>query len=72
MSITTGSHVRALSDGHQIPLLALGMWQVPDGSTSENAVRWALEVGYRHIDTAQVYGNEPSVGRGRVWSARAS
>jgi 2,5-diketo-D-gluconate reductase A len=39
------------------------MWQVPDGPTAENAVRWALELGYRHIDTAQVYGNETSVGR---------
>jgi diketogulonate reductase-like aldo/keto reductase len=29
-----------------------------------NAVRWALETGYRHVDTAQLYGNEESVGRG--------
>ena len=39
------------------------MWQVPDGSTAENAVLWALKLVYRHIDTAQVYGNESSVGR---------
>jgi len=62
MSSMTEAHVRTLSNGQDIPLLALGMWQVPDGPTAENAVRWALELGYRHIDTAQVYGNEPSVG----------
>jgi diketogulonate reductase-like aldo/keto reductase len=47
----------------EIPRLALGVWQVPDGPECENAVRWALELGYRHIDTAQAYGNEASVGR---------
>jgi diketogulonate reductase-like aldo/keto reductase len=36
---------------------------VPDGGSCENAVRWALELGYRHIDTAQAYGNEASVGK---------
>jgi 2,5-diketo-D-gluconate reductase A len=55
--------VRVLADGARIPLLALGVWQVPDGPETENAVRWALELGYRHIDTAQAYGNEESVGR---------
>jgi 2,5-diketo-D-gluconate reductase A len=46
-----------------MPVLGLGVWQVPDGPECENAVRWALELGYRHIDTAQAYGNEESVGR---------
>ncbi|MDQ6745551.1 MAG: aldo/keto reductase [Actinomycetota bacterium] len=46
-----------------MPLLGLGVWQVQDGDECENAVRWALELGYRHIDTAQAYGNEESVGR---------
>src|ERR1700679_1095444 len=55
---------RTLSDGNRIPLLGLGVWQVPDGPECVNAVRWALELGYRHIDTAQAYGNEESVGRG--------
>jgi len=52
-----------LADGNQLPMLGLGVWQVPDGAVCEQAVRWALELGYRHIDTAQVYGNEKSVGK---------
>jgi len=54
---------RRLSDGTEIPVLALGVWQIPNGSECVNAVRWALELGYRHIDTAQLYRNEESVGR---------
>ena len=53
-----------LADGAQLPLLGLGVWQVPDGRECVDAVRWALELGYRHIDTAQAYGNEESVGQG--------
>jgi diketogulonate reductase-like aldo/keto reductase len=52
-----------LADGNQLPMLGLGVWQVPDGETCERAVRWALELGYRHLDTAQAYGNEASVGK---------
>ena len=63
ISNPTAARVRVLADGTQIPLLGLGVWQVPNGPTTVNAVRWALELGYRHIDTAQVYGNEESVGR---------
>src|SRR5215216_1313782 len=47
-----------------MPLLGLGVWQVKEGREADDAVRWALELGYRHIDTAQAYGNEESVGRG--------
>jgi diketogulonate reductase-like aldo/keto reductase len=54
----------ALADGNSIPLLGLGVWQIPNGPDCVNAVRWALELGYRHIDTAQAYGNEESVGQG--------
>jgi diketogulonate reductase-like aldo/keto reductase len=54
---------RVLADGNEIPLLGLGVWQVPDGRECEDAVRWALELGYRHIDTAQAYRNERSVGK---------
>jgi diketogulonate reductase-like aldo/keto reductase len=45
-----------------MPMLGLGVWQVRNGAQCVNAVRWALELGYRHIDTAQAYGNEESVG----------
>ena len=51
-----------LRDGSWIPLLGLGVWQIRNGRECEEAVRWALEAGYRHIDTAQAYGNEESVG----------
>src|SRR3954452_2360712 len=61
--VTADGRARILADGNEIPLLALGVWQVPNGPETENAVRWALELGYRHIDTAQAYGNEESVGR---------
>jgi diketogulonate reductase-like aldo/keto reductase len=54
---------RELADGNRIPMLGFGVWQVPDGDECERAVSWALEVGYRHIDTAQAYGNEGCVGR---------
>jgi 2,5-diketo-D-gluconate reductase A len=51
-----------LNDGHQIPQLGFGVWQV---STDDivPAVSSALDVGYRHIDTAAIYGNEEGVGR---------
>jgi diketogulonate reductase-like aldo/keto reductase len=55
--------VLPLADDNEIPLLGLGVWQIPKGPECEQAVRWALELGYRHIDTAQAYGNEESVGR---------
>ncbi len=60
---TRDETVRRLQDGSLMPTLGLGVWQVPNGAQCENAVRWALELGYRHIDTAQAYGNEESVGR---------
>jgi len=61
----TGSgRSRSLAPGLDMPLLGLGVWEVPDGQQAEDAVRWALEAGYRHVDTAQSYGNEASVGRG--------
>jgi diketogulonate reductase-like aldo/keto reductase len=61
--VTADGRARVLADGNEIPLLGLGVWQVPNGPECENAVRWALELGYRHVDTAQAYGNEESVGR---------
>ncbi|MBV8528193.1 MAG: aldo/keto reductase [Candidatus Dormibacteraeota bacterium] len=66
MSLTqqTDDRTLVLADGNAIPRLGLGVWQIPDGPSCVDAVRWALELGYRHIDTAQAYGNEESVGRG--------
>jgi 2,5-diketo-D-gluconate reductase A len=61
--LTPDGRGRILADGTVMPLLGLGVWQVPDGPACVHAVRAALELGYRHIDTAQAYGNESSVGR---------
>jgi 2,5-diketo-D-gluconate reductase A len=50
-----------LNDGNSIPQLGFGVFQIPPEETAE-AVRLALEIGYRHIDTAEMYGNEREVG----------
>src|SRR5882762_3910239 len=55
--VTADGRARVLADGNEIPLVGLGVWQVPNGAECVDAVRWALELGYRHIDTAQAYGN---------------
>ncbi|HIR07635.1 MAG TPA: aldo/keto reductase [Candidatus Pullichristensenella stercoripullorum] len=52
-----------LNNGVEIPVEALGVFKVPQEETAQ-CVRWALEAGYRHIDTAAVYGNERGVGQG--------
>lgn len=52
-----------LTNGVEIPQLALGTWLIDDSKVSA-AVRSAIELGYRHIDTAQAYGNERGVGEG--------
>lgn len=52
-----------LNDGKIMPQLGLGVYQALDGDEVENAVRIALETGYRLIDTAAVYGNERGVGK---------
>ena len=51
-----------LNDGREIPQLGFGVFQIPPPET-EAAVTHALEAGYRHIDTAEMYGNEEGVGR---------
>ncbi len=61
--ITDDERTLVLANGQRLPRLGLGVWQVPDGPECVDAVRWALDAGYRHIDTAQAYGNEASVGR---------
>src|SRR3974377_2218344 len=62
-AVTADGRARVLADGNQMPILGRGVWQVPNGAACVNAVRWALDLGYRHIDTAQAYGNEESVGQ---------
>ena len=52
-----------LSNGVEIPWVGLGVFKSPPGGETEQAVRWALEIGYRHIDTAALYENEADVGR---------
>lgn len=52
-----------LNNGVKIPVIGFGTWQSADGDVAYQAVKWALEAGYRHIDTAAIYGNEQSVGR---------
>jgi len=53
---------RELPGGARMPVLGLGVWQMAAGTETEQAVSWALEAGYRHIDTASLYRNEASVG----------
>ncbi len=50
-----------LNSGSKIPVLGLGTWELT-GKNAEQSVLWALEAGYRHIDTASIYGNEKEVG----------
>ena len=52
-----------LNNGVEIPRLGLGVFQTPSGETTFRAVRYALSIGYRHIDTAMIYENEEDVGR---------
>lgn len=55
--------VQTLSNGRKIPVLGLGTWFIDDDKAAQ-AVVSAVEIGYRHIDTAQAYGNERGVGVG--------
>lgn len=55
--------MKKLSNGVEIPVLALGTWFIDDDKVEE-AVKSAVKLGYRHIDTAQAYGNEQGVGKG--------
>ncbi|KRL05876.1 aldo/keto reductase [Liquorilactobacillus oeni] len=51
-----------LSNGVKIPIVGFGTWQTPAGAVAKVAVKSALSSGYRHIDTAEMYGNEKSIG----------
>jgi diketogulonate reductase-like aldo/keto reductase len=61
MALSMTSKVE-LSGGVAIPVLGLGVFQAASGDETRNAVRWALDAGYRHLDTAKIYGNETDVG----------
>ena len=50
-----------LDNGVKMPMFGIGTWQIR-GRESYNAVLYALKIGYRHIDTAHIYGNEKEVG----------
>lgn len=52
----------SLNDGASIPLFGLGTFRSPEGAPTREAVRVAIEAGYRHFDTAALYGNENDVG----------
>jgi len=52
----------ALNNGVGMPYLGLGVFKMQPGVECRNAVLWALEAGYRHVDTAMIYGNEGDVG----------
>lgn len=52
-----------LYNGVEIPKIGFGTWQAKDGNEAYQSVKWALEAGYRHIDTAYVYENEQSVAK---------
>lgn len=61
MALTIDSRVR-LNNGVDMPLLGLGVWQLPEGGVCRRSVLAALEAGVRLVDTATVYGNEREVG----------
>lgn len=63
MSALTLASAVHQNDGTAMPLLGFGTYQIPNGGACYRAVRHALDAGYRHIDTAALYGNEEDVGR---------
>ena len=63
MSLNINTKVK-LNNGVEMPLFGLGTWEISEGDTIIDAIRWAIGNGYRHIDTARIYGNENGVGEG--------
>ena len=61
MLLTLKSQTK-LNNGVEIPRLGIGVYQSPPGRATQHAVKYALSIGYRHIDTASLYGNEADVG----------
>jgi diketogulonate reductase-like aldo/keto reductase len=63
MAIQHLTDTTTLNNGVQMPWFGLGVWRVEEGSQVEDAVKNALQTGYRSLDTAAIYGNEEGVGR---------
>lgn len=59
--LTDGFNLR---NGVILPCVGYGTWQTPAGEVAASAVKQAIDAGYRHIDAAAVYANEPGVGQG--------
>lgn len=59
---------KRFSNGVEIPAIGLGVYQSPQGADTQNAVKWALQAGYRSLDTATIYQNEADVGKGMAES----
>lgn len=64
MSLKNNTTTFTLNDGNKIPAVGLGTWQATEKDAARKAVKAALQNGYRHIDTAAIYGNEAEVGQG--------
>jgi len=62
-SMTILQDTYTLNNGTTIPKIGFGTWQIPEGEAAYTSTAFALKSGYRHIDTARVYGNENSVGK---------
>ena len=58
------SSTRTLANGVKMPCIGYGTWQTPSGDVACDSVKAAIELGYRHVDTASIYENEESVGEG--------
>jgi diketogulonate reductase-like aldo/keto reductase len=63
MTIKSINDTTVLNNEVEMPWLGFGVFQIPEGEEVEQSVRWALETGYRSIDTAAAYGNEAGVGK---------
>lgn len=63
MHFPTSLKVFTLNNGVKLPVIGLGVYQMPDGDLTQRAIDRALKLGYRHIDTAAIYHNETSVGK---------
>lgn len=63
-NLTNVRDTLTLANGVEIPCVGYGTWQTPNGGVTRDCVKAALGAGYRHIDTAYIYGNEAEVGEG--------